>query len=205
MNDEIINLGKMIIKENDVEEYDMLNKWMINYIAEKMTVYEIAKTTEEKTLAGEKCRDAILTFWNSRHNNMAFNPFGDFKELYSAIRRLISNNETTYFDGFFDDYDIEHVELAREIKIIKRCTNKLIKDILFKYVDELMDEKLLEWIGVGKDIEGSEDVGIIDDLLNFKVSKLYDEANDREIAELILVRDLYDGLIEEIRGLKEKS
>lgn len=201
MNDEIINLGRMIIKENDVNEYDMLNKWMINYIAEKMTVYENAKTFEEKTEAGEICRDAILTFWKNRHNNMAFNPFGDFKELYIAIRRLISNNEITYFDGFFDDYDIEHVELSREIKIIKRCTNKLIKGILFKYVDELMDENLLEWIGVSKKIKDNEDVEILNDIMNSEVRGLYDQAIDKEIAELQLIRDLYDDLAKELREL----
>lgn len=202
MNNEIIKLGKMIIKENDVKEYDMLNKWMINYIAEKMIAYENAKNNEEKTEAGEKCSDAILMFWNNRHNNRAFNPFGDFVELYIGIKKLINNNESTFFDDFFDDYDIDHVELSREIKMVKRCTNRLIKDILFKYVDELVDDKLIEWIGVGKEVEESDDVKIINDIMDIKVSELYDKAIDKEIVEVELIRNLYDDLLKELKESK---
>lgn len=202
MNNEIIELGKMIIKENDIKEYDMLNKWMINYIAEKMKAYENAKTNEEKTETGEKCRDAILMFWNNRHNNRAFNPFGDFVELYSGINKLINSNESTFFDDFFDDYDIDHVELSREIKIVKRCTNRLIKDILLKYVDELVDDKLIEWIGVGKEVEESDDLKIINDIMDIKVSGLYDKAIDKEIIEVELIRNLYDDLLKELKKSK---
>lgn len=205
MNDEIMELGKLIIIENKVNDYDMLNQWMINYIAEKMNDYENAETEADKADAGIKCRDAILTFWKSRHVNSSFNPFEDFAELYSAIRTLNKSNEATIFNDFFDNYNIENANLSQEIKRIRRCTNMLLKHILYSYVNEIIDEQLLEWIGVTKECEDNEDSMVIDDIMNTKAEKIYYEAIEKEIEELHFVSDLYDKLAEELKTLKDKS
>ena len=45
MKSEIKALGEKIIKDlNLIDDYDVLNKWMIHYIAEQMYKYDTAKT-----------------------------------------------------------------------------------------------------------------------------------------------------------------
>lgn len=202
MNDEILELGKLIIKENEVNDYDMLNQWMINYIAEKMHDFENAKTETDKSDAGIRCRDAILTFWKSRHVNSSFNPFEDFAELYGAIRTLNKSNEATIFDDFLDNYNIDNTNLSNQIKKIRRCTNMLLKHILHSHVDKIIDEQLLEWIGVTKENEDNEDSLIIDDIMSVKVEKIYYEAIDKEIEELQEVSKIYSELAEALKNVK---
>jgi len=198
--DQIMKLGKLLIKENKVNDYDMLNQWMLNYIAEKMIEYENAETVVEKNDSARLCMDAILTFWKSRHVNSSINPFEDFKELYDAIRKLNSSNEVTIFSDFFDDYNIDKEDLANKIKMIRRCTNALLKNILYNHVDDIFDDELLEWIGVTKEIENNEDSIIIDDILREYVTQDYFETIDKKIQEFELVGKMYCDLAEEYKS-----
>lgn len=202
MNDEILKLGKLIIEENNVTEYDTLNRWMINYIAEKIIAYENAKTDIEKFDAEKKCRDAIITFWKNKHFNPTINPFQEFVELYDAIKELKKTNESTVFFDFLNNYQIENENLSKEIKKIKRSTNILLRNILHKHVTEIKDEKLLKWIGVSKGIKDNEDSLIIADLIKDSFWEKYSDAKDKEILELQQVGELYLKLAEELKKKK---
>ena len=58
MKNEIKAKGELITKKLGIQNnYDVLNKWMITYIAEQMYIYETANTIEEKQIAGEKCSE----------------------------------------------------------------------------------------------------------------------------------------------------
>lgn len=205
MNDEVIKLGKKIIKENEIKEYDMLNQWMINYIAEKMYEYENEENISMKDIVGAKCREAILSFWSSRGNNSMLNPFTDYTEIYRGVENLAVSSESTFLDGIFNRIDMDNEDLAQDIKIIKRCTNKLIKNILYDYINEIKDEYLLEWIGVTKEIEGNEDAKILDDILHFDILNTYNEIIDRELFELQRIVNLYKNLEKKTLALKESS
>lgn len=205
MNDQIMKLGKLLIKENKVNDYDMLNQWMLNYIAEKMIEYENAETVVEKNDSGRLCMDAILTFWKSRHVNSLINPFEDFKELYDAIRKLTSSNDIMIFNEFLDNYNFDEGDLANEIRMIKRCTNVLLKNILYNHIDNIFDDELLEWIGVTKEIEDNEDSIIIDDIMKEYGKQNYFNNIDKKIKEFERVGKMYCDLAEEYKSQRFDS
>lgn len=133
MNAEVKALGEMIIKDlNLIDNYDVLNRWMITYIAEQMHRYETAVTMEDKQAAGDKCTDAIMKFWKHRHYNSRWNPLEKYTELLQALYEMI------YYENGFETIDsmnsmaVGEDDLKDQIKTIRKVTGWLIEDLLMK-------------------------------------------------------------------------
>ncbi|WP_206459100.1 hypothetical protein [Anaerovorax sp. IOR16] len=161
MKDEIKALGKLITcKLNLQDDYDVMNKWMITYIAEQMHRYEIAKTDEEKQIAGEKCSDAIMKFWKHRSYNSGWNPLEKYKQLLERINRMVSNEFGVDIINFIGSGSVEDGDLAEKTKIIRKVNNWLIEDMIFEELGEVRDLDDNPWIDIIDDL-GDPDAGVI--------------------------------------------
>lgn len=161
MRDEINVLGKLITCELNLRDsYDVMNKWMINYIAEQMHRYEIAQTDDEKQIAGEKCSDAIMKFWKHRFYNSRWNPLEMYKELLEKLNRMVSNEYGIDFIGFVDSEPIKDRGLAEKTKIIKKVSNWIIEDMFFEEFDKVRDFDDNQWVGMIDNL-GDPDAGVI--------------------------------------------
>lgn len=66
MNDKVIELGKILVNELDIENsVDTLAKWMANYIAGKMVLLPTLSGKKQEA-AKKECYDTILKLWYNR-------------------------------------------------------------------------------------------------------------------------------------------
>ncbi len=149
MKDEIKKLGKLITSElNLQDDYDVMNKWMITYIAEQMHRYEIAQTDDEKQIAGQKCSDAIIKFWKHRLYNSRWNPLERYKELLENLNRMVSNERGIDIISFIDSESIEEGDLSKKTKIIRKVSNWIIEDMFFDEFTKVRDLDDNQWIEI---------------------------------------------------------
>lgn len=161
MKDEIKELGKLITCElNLQDDYDVMNKWMITYVAEQMHRYENAQTDDEKQIAGEKCSDAIIKFWKHRLYNARWNPLERYKELLERLNRMVCNESRIDIISFIDSEPVEEGDLAEKTKIIRKVCNWIIEDMLFKEFDKVRDLDDNRWIEIIDNL-GEPDAEII--------------------------------------------
>lgn len=101
MKEQAINLGKALVDELGLDQStNTLGRWMVLYIAERITAAENA-TGQEKSRVEKECFEAVLKLWQHR----AFlpnghRPFKNFEPIFRALERLDPDSERTYF---FDD------------------------------------------------------------------------------------------------------
>lgn len=161
MKAEIKTLGKMITKDLNLQnEYDVLNKWMITYIAEQMHKYEIAETEEDKRLAGERCTDAIMKFWKHRTYNSDWNPLEKYSELLKSLNGMVSNECGVDIINFIRRRSMEECELTEKTKIISKVASWLIEDMFLKEFGQARDFDDDQWIDISVDL-GDSDAGVI--------------------------------------------
>lgn len=100
-NQEIINLGKSIIAELDMEtECNTPARWLVHYIAENIHISE-ANEGDEKDKAQKKCVDAIIKLWHHRSElPEGINPFTEFDSVFRGLSRLDRSSERPYYNEF---------------------------------------------------------------------------------------------------------
>lgn len=161
MKNEIKTLGKMIIKDLNLHnEYDVLNKWMIMYIAEQMHKYEIAASDEDKQIAGEKCTDAIMKFWKHRPYNSGWNPLEKYSELLEALNGMISNEYGVDIINFISSRSVDEGGLKEKTKIVRKVASWIVEDMFLKEFGEARDLEDDQWIDVIVNL-GDGDAGVI--------------------------------------------
>lgn len=162
MRDEIKALGALITKDLGLkDDYDVINKWMITYIAEQMTKYESAETEEERQVAGERCTDTIMKFWRHRAYNVSQNPFAEYKELFSGLKRLLAGESEMHFADFLGRRDVDSDDLADQVRKIKKVAMWLIEERIEAKVDELSTDDSEDWLEIAKVLDDGDDARII--------------------------------------------
>ena len=98
IEDKILNLGKAIVKELELEPgVDTLSKWMAHYVAEKIVLAENLNG-ESKKEARKECFETVLKLWEHRWSIPHDKPFlQDFEPLLETINKLNPNKETPFF------------------------------------------------------------------------------------------------------------
>lgn len=183
MRDEIKVLGALITKDLGLkDDYDILNKWMITYIAEQMTKYESAETEEERQVAGEHSIDTILKFWRHRAYNVSQNPFAEYKELFVGLKRLLADESEMGLEDFLGHRDIDRDDLAEQVRKIKKVALWLIEDRLEAKVDELSIDDSEEWLQIAKELDDGDDARIIELISDASVD------HKRMVAEIVQER-----------------
>lgn len=162
MKNEIKAMGELITKNLGIQNnYDVLNKWMITYIAEQMYIYETANTIEEKQIAGEKCSDAIIKFWSNRTYNTGWNPMEKYKELLDKLNRMTSIEYGVDIINFISNKTIDkNGDIVETTKIIRKVCSWLIEDIFLREFGEVRNADENHLIEILDDL-GEPDAGVI--------------------------------------------
>lgn len=161
MNSEIKTLGEKLIQDlNLTDDYDVLTKWMLHYIAEQMHKYEIARTEEEKQIAGRQCSDTIMMFWKNRSHNTTWYPFSNYKELYDGLNELFKDNATL---AFLDDLisRTNDTEFVAKIKRIKKVTRWLLEQMIEDCFSSKYEDGDEEWINLMSKSEDGDDARVL--------------------------------------------
>lgn len=188
LQEKVLNLGKLIIKElKSDERLDVLSKWIIFYISEQITLIEGA-TPKEKENLNYKCFDLILKLWHHRYcfpNNKS--PFQRFENIFDTLEQIEPENNKPYF------YRKPYREVKIESKIQKWMEiAKGIDDaarVWLTYVfeeasKETLDEEMVEWLKNSIDFQEKDDVSIIIKMLpNYllETEEMTDDFNENRI------------------------
>lgn len=161
MKIEIKALGEKLIRDLDlIDDYDVLTKWMLNYIAEQMHKYETARTEEEKQIAGRQCSDTIMMFWKNRSHYATWYPFSNYKELYDGLNELFNDNASL---AFLDDLisRTNDTELMAKIKNIKKVTRWLLEQMIEDCFSSKYEDGDEEWINLLSKSEDGDDARVL--------------------------------------------
>jgi len=93
--EEIIKLGKKLVKELDLEySVNTLARWMSHYLAELIENIDKAKSNKEKKLLQQECCDVILKVWSQKENLPIRKPLDDLKPVIEILQVLKEEKES---------------------------------------------------------------------------------------------------------------
>lgn len=218
--EEIIKLGKKLVKELDLEySVNTLARWMSHYLAELMHNIDNAKTNEDKKQLQKECCDLILKLWSQKENLPIRKPLDDLKPVIEILQVLQKEKEDEILPRWLGKYNRSSLESnwASFADLVKNNSeeifNKIIqvnlhKDILFKDEEWMKEHKefltedqihFLELVDVFTDFKsksGSIDLNKIEisDDNNKRIEFIFDEFErllDEQKQELVKVKKLY--------------
>lgn len=153
MKDAVRRLGTDIVKDLELQnDYDMLNKWMISYIAEQMHSYEVAESVKEKERAGKNCTETILKFWKHRSYNSNWNPLEKYNDLLETLNKIIVNDQGVDFINFIGGKTLEGSSLQEKVKLIRKVNSWLIEDLFYNEFGKVLEEES-KWIEIIDDLD----------------------------------------------------
>ena len=169
MQQRVIELGKALVKELDVEPgVDTLTRWMAHYIAGLLMKLEVS-VGDEKVECQNRCFEAILTIWQHRtfYRN-GHRPFENFQPIFKALESLNSaNGGYLYLQGM--KHDIKPLSQKSDgilewINVLHR-TDELARILmsysLQKAIVYALDDKTLEWLGKSMSLIQDDELKII--------------------------------------------
>lgn len=93
--EEIIKLGKKLVKELDLEySVNTLARWMSHYLAELIENIDKAESNKEKKLLQQECCDVILKVWSQKENLPTRMPLDDLKPVIEILQVLKEEKES---------------------------------------------------------------------------------------------------------------
>lgn len=181
----VIKLGKLFVKELNLDPgVDTFSKWMAHYIAEKMNFAEDLPKGMEKDRAEKECFETILKLWEHRWTWPNENsPFKDFEPILSLLEKINPDNDNDYYHRVIlnrlypdleDDIPVNSNWL-NVLKEIDRVSRIWIEYCLSKVVAEINSEKTKEWVDNAKELPNSNDVSIINILIEHKSNEVSEE------------------------------
>jgi hypothetical protein len=95
--EEIIKLGKKLIKELDLEySSNILARWMSHYLAELIQYIDNAESEEKRKLLQKECCDIILKIWSNKENLPIRKPLDDLKPIIEVLQVLKEKKRSKY-------------------------------------------------------------------------------------------------------------
>lgn len=168
--EEIIKLGKKIVKELDLEySGNTLARWMAHYIAELIKKSENEKSENEKKLLQKECCDVILKIWSQKDNLPIRKPLDDLKPVLEILQVINEEKELRVLPRWLEYNTLPRDnEWATFVDLVKNNSesifNKVVemnfhKDILCK------DE---EWMKENKSFLSEEQISFLEliDVMN---------------------------------------
>lgn len=96
---DILGLGKLMVKELSLEPTDTLGRWMVHHISKLIT--EVEKSSDsQKQETEERCRNAILALW--KHIDVFprnHRPLENIEPLIATIEALSPENKAYFFQS----------------------------------------------------------------------------------------------------------
>ena len=178
LQEKIINLGKLFVKELKLEPgVDTFSRWMAHYLAEKISVAEQSEGNE-KEAAEKECFDVILKLWQHRHSlPSGRRPFQSFEPILDTLSKLNLDKEEPYFYNALRNQDLaeletdnldhksveEWMDIANEIDKTARIW---IEYALGQAANNAKNERTKQWIENAVNLSDNADTSIINVLLD---------------------------------------
>jgi hypothetical protein len=171
-NQEIINLGKSIISDLNMErDCNTPARWLVHYIAENIHKSETSEG-EEKDIAQQKCVDTILKLWHHRSElPRGINPFTEFDSVFRGLSRLDKSSDRPYYNEFsqFDhkideDEDDESKQWVDIAITIDKAAKTLVSESFALAANTALTEKSKKILSQAPD-NSEDDIRIMLDLI----------------------------------------
>ncbi len=171
--EEIIKLGKKIIKELNLEySTDTLARWMSHYLAELIVNIDKAVCDIEKKQLQKECCEVILKLWSEKENLPINNPIQNLNPVIEILQVLKEEKE----DGIFPNW-MEYRTSSRDSKwagfidLVKNNSEKLFNKVIQMHLYQYLLNKDEEWMKEHKQFLKSDELDflqIIDSIARFK-------------------------------------
>jgi hypothetical protein len=207
----VISLGKKLLVSLKKNEADEITSWMINYLAEQITLAESGSGEAKKS-----CIEVILKLWERRATlPNGTRPFESFESIFKALESLSPESHVPRYYHQTDSDEPDRLgESEKWIEVAKRLDDTARTLITFMFEQAVVgscSEETKEWI---KALKGTVDSNEFDFLLNYSVEKEPDEIENRieNLTNRInnleafesLSKSITQELKEELKGLEQK-
>lgn len=169
MQQQVIELGKALVKELDVEpEVDTLTRWITHYIAELLKKVEAAEG-KAKEESQSMCFEAILTLWHHRaYYHDGHRPFENFEPIFRVLESLNPEDERHFYFSKMGNVpksiNLEPSNIQEWIDVLRRTDELariLISYSLQKATSEAVDEETIEWLSKSISLIRDDDLEVI--------------------------------------------
>ncbi len=177
--EKIIKLGKLFINELNLEPgVDTLSRWMAHYLAERMIEFEKFPIGKNKDYAKKECFEVILKLWEHRWTLSSGNkPFENFEPVLRLLEKINPEIDDDFYTGAIlnSNYpELEKTDLLNKIGAdwirvsteIDKVARIWIEYCLKQAVRGLNSEKTEEWLNAAEKMPKTEDIKVINILLN---------------------------------------
>lgn len=186
--DEILKLGKKLVKELDLEySVNTLARWMSHYLAELMQNIDNAKTNEEKKQLQKECCDIILKLWSQKENLPIRKPLDDLKPVIEILEVLQKEKEESILPRWLGKYN----RLSKENKwasfadMVKNNSEEIFNKVIQINLHKDILSKDEEWMKENKEFLTKDQIQfleLIDVFTDFKSNSGSIDLNSIEIS-----------------------
>lgn len=187
--EEIIKLGKKLVKELDLEySVNTLARWMSHYLAELIYNIDNAKTNKEKQQLQKECCDVILKLWSQKESLPIRKPLDDLKPVVEILQVLQKEKE----DGLLPRWLGKYNRLAGESKwspfadMVKNNSEEIFNKVIQMNLHKDILSKDEEWMKENKEFLTEDQIHfltLIDVFTDFKSNSGSIDLNDIKISD----------------------
>lgn len=168
---QVIRLGKKLVKELGDDRADTLSQWMAHYIAEKIFATEKAEGKTKKELE-KSCYEAILNLWAHRSDYPEnIRPLKQFETIFKTIGKLDPDSRDPLYSYFKDTHDRDKRKLCEQEESVQEwlkvalsvddMAKVMIEFSLRQAFEAATDERTKEWIKEARKLPGDEYLSVI--------------------------------------------
>lgn len=171
--EEIIKLGKKIVKQLDLEySTDTLARWMSHYLAELIVNVDKAICDIEKKQLQKECCDVILKLWSQKENLPIKKPLQNLNPVIEILQVLNEEKEDGIFPSWME-YRASSLdsEWSHFVDLVKNNSEKLFNKVIQMNIYEYLLNKDEEWMKEHKQFLKSDELEfleIVDSIARFK-------------------------------------
>ncbi|EEX33222.1 hypothetical protein VIC_002676 [Vibrio coralliilyticus ATCC BAA-450] len=200
-NQDVINLGKAIIAELDMEiECNTPARWMVHYIAENINKASHSDG-DAKDTAERNCVDAIIKLWQHRSElPRGIRPFTEFDSVFQGLSRLDSSSSNHYYNEFlqFDEEidDEESTDTKQWVNValtVDQAAKSLVSECFEKAAQSALTEKSKSILQLAPKSSG-DDIKVLLSFLDDEIDE--NTLKEKKIADI-------ESKIARIQSLKE--
>lgn len=213
LQDQIINLGKLFVKELGLEdEVDTLSRWMAHYVAEKITLLETLPAGENNENARKECFETILKLWQNRwHLPPEKRLLKNFQPILDVLQKIDPAKESSFFYSpsrrhlpAENDSALEEVnQYTKKVEEIDKVARTWINFLLEKAALAAKDENTEEILDNALPAPYNYDIDTIQVLFGDDIedatNKYMQETLKKRISELEKFSKINEFILEEYR------
>ena len=154
-----LELGKAIAA--DLDEHDLLGRWMAHHISDLITRAEAAAGPASAELRGEAA-EAIIGLWNNRSSaSMRHKPLISYEPVFAALERLGGGQSPWEYFRFFEAEETPDEDDVRSVPTLKLAigVEEAVRDFVLQAImlaEESATQREHGWIRLSDHLNGDD-------------------------------------------------